>query len=196
MTQVEIFAGELAEHRAGAHIGLAEPRALLAAEAEHPDRPGQLRAGAPEVDQAQQAGDDAGESVEVAALRDGVQMRADIDRWARRCVGEADHEILRRIARGRQSFALRKPFEEVERGAFRRPVAFARDAVTIARTRRHVVKELRRQRATRWAVQCQSRRSSSTVTSTRRRFLRAWGRPSWSKSPSPAGTRRATIRPC
>src|SRR5262245_57495745 len=90
MTQIEIFAGELAEQSAGAHVSLAEPRALLAAQAEHPDRPGRLRALAPEVDQAQQAGDDAGESVEVAALRDGVQMRADIDRSARCFVGKAD----------------------------------------------------------------------------------------------------------
>src|SRR5262245_18141498 len=164
MTQVEIFAGELAEHRAGAHIGLAEPRALLAAEAEHPDRPGWLRAGSPEVDEAQQAGDDAGESVEVAALRDGVQMRADIDRGARCFVGKTNNEVLCRIAGGRQSFALRKPLDEVERGAFGRNVAFARDAFTIARARRQIVKKLRCQRATRCAIHGQSRRSSSTVT--------------------------------
>src|SRR5262249_10250157 len=79
MTQIEVFTGELAEQRAGAHVGLAEPRALLSAQAEHPDRPGRRRALAPEVDEAQQAGDNAGESVEVATVRHGVEMRADID---------------------------------------------------------------------------------------------------------------------
>src|SRR5215467_6651660 len=152
MTQIEIFVGELAEQRAGAHVGLAEPRALLAAQAEHPHRPGRPRALAPEVDQAQQAGDDASESVEVATLRDGVQMRADINCGARWFVGKVDNEVLGWIACGRQSFALRKPLEEVERGGFCRTVAFARDAFTIARARRHVVKKLRGQRATRCAV--------------------------------------------
>src|SRR5262245_1261787 len=63
MTQIEIFAVELAKQRAGARVGLAEPRALLSAQAEHPDRPGRLSSLAPEVDQAPQDGDDAGESV-------------------------------------------------------------------------------------------------------------------------------------
>src|SRR5215467_13891395 len=79
-------------------------------------------------------------------------MRADINCGARWFVGKVDNEVLGRIACGRQSFALRKPLEEVERGGFRRTVAFARDAFTIARARRYVVKKLRGQRATRCAV--------------------------------------------
>ena len=120
---------------------------------EYPDWPARPHALAPEVHKAQQAGDDAGESVKVAALRDGVQMRADAYRGAGRFVGKTDDEVLRRVAHGRQSFPLREPFEEGERAAFGLTVAFARDTFAIPRARRDISKKLRGQRAKRSAVQ-------------------------------------------
>ena len=101
MWQVEICASEFAKQRAGAHVGLAKPRALLAAQAEHRDGPARPGAFAPEVDEAQQTGDDARESVEVAALRDGVQMRPDVHHGVGCFVGKAEDKVLRRVARGR-----------------------------------------------------------------------------------------------
>ena len=79
-------------------------------------------------------------------------MRANINRGARRFIGKADDEVLRRVARGRQSFASRELVDDVERAAFRRTVAFTRNALAIARARCHVGKERRSQRAKGCAV--------------------------------------------
>ena len=59
-------------------------------------------------------------------------MRADVDRAAGCFIGKADDEVLRRVVRGRQSFASRELFDEFKDAAFRRTVAFTRDALAIA----------------------------------------------------------------
>jgi hypothetical protein len=79
-------------------------------------------------------------------------MRANINRGARRFIGKADDEVLRRVARGRQSFASRELVDEIERAGLRRTVAFTRDALAIARPRCRVGKKRRRQRAKGCAV--------------------------------------------
>jgi hypothetical protein len=72
----EIRRRQPAEQRARAHIGLAETGAFLAAQAKKLQRPARPEAAYLEAGKHDQTGDDAGAAVEIAALRDGIEMRA------------------------------------------------------------------------------------------------------------------------
>ena len=70
---------QLAQQGQRAQIGLAVPGAFLATQGQHAQR-GRLFVAAAQLKQHQHAGDNACQSVEVAALRHGVGMRANHDK--------------------------------------------------------------------------------------------------------------------
>jgi hypothetical protein len=72
LLEFEVFRRELAEQRARAHVGLAEPGAFLAAKTDDAQRRGRGPAAAPLPDEAQQPGHHAREAVVIAALRHRV----------------------------------------------------------------------------------------------------------------------------
>ena len=74
--QTQVCVAEPAEHRIGPEPGLAEPGALFGAEREDLDRARRHQPGALEVNDYGQTGDDTRGTVEVAALRHRIQMRA------------------------------------------------------------------------------------------------------------------------
>ena len=91
---------EQPEGAAAAQIGDVEPGRLLGANAHDGQVAGRHVAGAAHARQHAQAGDDAGGAVEVAALRDAVEMRAHHDA---RCGAVAPRAVSSTGCRGRRS---------------------------------------------------------------------------------------------
>src|SRR5262249_31356430 len=75
--EIKVLICKLTDEPERAHVGLAKPCAFLAAQGKHPHGLRRDYSGLAIVLKHQQTRDDAGESIEVAALWHGVEMRAD-----------------------------------------------------------------------------------------------------------------------
>ena len=140
-----------AERAAAADIGDLEPDALLGADAHDGEVAIQRDAGALQRGDGDQPRHHTGGAIEVAAVRHGVQMRADDDslrRWI--AAGERHVEIGRGIMLDAQTEPLRNRRHRRMRPLFARPVRVAR----YARLVETVTSELIEQRCREFALPC------------------------------------------
>ena len=146
----EIGLVEFAEQRARSHIGLAEPSAFLSAQREYAHRRGGMVLSAPLFDETQQTGHDAGETVVIAALRHGVEMRADPrGGGVAGIVGQGEDQVGGAVAGDAQAL-MAGPFRQIRGcGIFAFAVAVAGNADAIVAKTAQVGEELFGQRGQR-----------------------------------------------
>ena len=128
----EILVGQLAEQRRRAEIGLAKPRALLAAKRNRAKRPSGCRALATHANCAEEAGNDPREAIVIAALWDRIGVRAGDDAGKGRVApGHRHPKVAGRVVGRIYPLGRGRPLEKGEYSGLHVAIRRARNTAAI-----------------------------------------------------------------